>query len=102
MFTPAFATVPVVKAPAPGLGGAFKALNQLFATEVRFGEVVVAFRTSLDRAEAAAAAGNQLWLAASGDASAKYAHQASPSSTGLPGSTPPSRAVLWPIALLWP
>ena len=76
MFTPVFVTVPVVKAPAPGLGGAFTALNQLFATEVRFGEVVVAYRTSLDRAEAAAAAGNQLWLQRQADASANYARQA--------------------------
>ena len=84
MFTPVFASVPVVEAPAPGLAGAFKSLNRLFATEVRFAEVVVAYRTSLDRAGSAAAAGDQLWLQRQADASAKYALEASTVLKGLP------------------
>jgi hypothetical protein len=56
----------------------------LFATEVRFAEVVVAYRSSLDRAEAAAAAGNQRWLERQADVSAKYALEASTVLKGLP------------------
>ena len=50
--------------------------NNLFATESRFAEVVVAVRTALDRAAGATAAGNQLWFGRQVDASANYALEA--------------------------
>ena len=58
------------------LRGVFESLNQLFRTQNRFDEVVVALRISLDRAEGAAAAGDQLWLGRQEDTSAKYALEA--------------------------
>ena len=77
IFTPVFVPVPVVEAPTSRLGGAFKSLNQLFRMQTRFDEDVVALCISLDRAKAAAVAGDQLWLGRQADASAKYALEAS-------------------------
>lgn len=76
IFTPVFVDLPAVPAPVPRQAGAYQALNRLFGTQARFAEVVVALRTSLDRAEGAAAAGNQLWVQRQDSAIAKYALQA--------------------------
>ena len=76
IFTPVFVSVPAVEAPTSRLAGAFKSLNQLFGTQNRFDEVVVALRISLDRAAKAAAADEQLWLGRQEDASAQYALEA--------------------------
>ncbi len=84
IFTPVFVSVPAVKAPTSRIAGAFKSLNQLFRTQNRFDEVVVALRISLDRAEEAAAAGDQLWLGRQADASAKYALEAVTLLKGFP------------------
>jgi hypothetical protein len=76
IFMPVFASIPLVPAPTARLDGSFAALNNLFATESRFAEVVVALRTALDRAAGATAAGNQLWFGRQADASANYALEA--------------------------
>ena len=76
IFTPVFVSIPVVEAPTSRLVGVFETLNQLFRTQNRFDEVVVALRVSLDRAEGAAAAGDSLWLGRQEDASAEYALEA--------------------------
>jgi hypothetical protein len=73
VFTPVFVPVPAVGAPNRHLGGAFRALNRLFAVQTRFAEAAVAFRVSLNRAEGAAAAGDGLWKVRQADASARYA-----------------------------
>ena len=76
IFMPVFASIPLLPAPTARLDGSFTALNNLFATESRFAEVVVALRTALDRAAGATAADNQLWFGRQVDASANYALEA--------------------------
>jgi plastocyanin len=84
MFTPVFVPLPAVKAPAARFAGVYQSLNRLFAAQTRFAEVVVALRVSLNRAEGAAAAGDQLWKVRQADASARYALEAYTLLTGLP------------------
>jgi hypothetical protein len=76
VFAPVFVPVPEVAAPSSDVSGAFESLNRLFAAQVRFDEVAVALRTSLDRETAASAAANQLWSGLQANASAKYALEA--------------------------
>jgi len=76
VFVPVFVPVPAVAAPSSNVSGAFESLNHLFAAQVRFDEVAVALRTSLDRETAASAAANELWSGLQADASAKFALEA--------------------------
>src|SRR5579863_2789454 len=80
----------LVKAPSGNEAGAFAALNALLRTETRFGEALIALRVAFDRAQAATAAGAQLWVVRQANASAQYALSAS----RLLGDFPPLQAAM--------
>ena len=73
-----------VKAPSVKQAAAFAALNALLGTDTRFGEVVIAMRVALDRAQTATSAGAGLWLVRQANASAEYALSASSLLARLP------------------
>ncbi|HXR22617.1 MAG TPA: VWD domain-containing protein, partial [Acidimicrobiales bacterium] len=87
-FTSVFVPKPtlpaLVKAPSGNEAGAFAALNALLRTETRFGEALIALRVAFDRAQAATAAGAQLWVVRQANASAEYALSASRLLGGFP------------------
>jgi hypothetical protein len=90
IFTPRL-TLPVpVKAPSVKQAAAFAGLKSLLDTETRFGGAVIGMRVSLDRAQAALAAGATLWFVRQTNASAEYALAAS----RLLGSFPALQATM--------
>ena len=72
-FTPLTALPAQVKAPSVKQTAAFAALNALLSAETRFSEDVIGMSVSLQRAQAADAAGAQLWYLRQTNASAEYA-----------------------------
>ena len=72
-FTPLTALPAQVKAPSLKQRAAFAALNALLSAETRFSEDVIGMSVSLQRAQAARAAGAQLWYLRQTNASAEYA-----------------------------
>ena len=83
-FTPLTALPAQVKAPSLKQTAAFAALNALLSAQTRFGEDVIGMSVSLQRAQAAGAAGAQLWYLRQTNASAEYARFAA----GLVSSFP--------------
>ena len=73
IFTPLTALPAQVKAPSVKQTAAFAALNALLSAETRFSEDVIGMSVSLQRAQAANAAGVQLWYLRQTNASAEYA-----------------------------
>ena len=72
-FTPLTALPAQVKAPSVKQTAAFAALNALLSAQTRFSEDVIGMSVSLQRAQAANAAGAQLWYLRQTNASAEYA-----------------------------
>ena len=72
-FTPLTALPAQVKAPSVKQTAAFAALNALLSAAPRFSEDVIGMSVSLQRAQAASAAGAQLWYLRQTNASAEYA-----------------------------
>jgi len=72
-FTPLTALPAQVKAPSVEQTAAFAALNALLSAQTRFSEDIIGMSVSLDRAQAANAAGAQLWYLRQTNASAEYA-----------------------------
>ena len=77
IFTPRLTLPAAVKAPSGNEAGAFAALKALIDRETYFGDAVIGMRVSIDRAQAAASAGAQLWSVRQANASAEYALGAS-------------------------
>jgi hypothetical protein len=77
IFTPRLTLPAAVKAPSSNEAGAFAALNALIDRETLFGDATIGMRVSLDRAQAAASGGAQLWYVRQANASAEYALGAS-------------------------
>ena len=77
IFTPRLTLPVAVKPPTSNEGGAFAALNALIDRETLFGDAIIGMRVSLDRAQAAASGGVQLWYVRQANASAQYALGAS-------------------------
>ena len=77
IFTPRLTLPAAVKAPSSNEAGAFAALNALIDRETLFGDAIIGMRASLDRAQAAASGGAQLWSVRQANASAEYALGAS-------------------------
>jgi hypothetical protein len=73
IFTPLTALPAQVKAPSVKQAAAFAALNALLSAQTRFSEDVIGMSVSLQRAQAASAAGAQLWYLRQTNASAEYA-----------------------------
>ena len=73
IFTPLTALPAQVKAPSVKQTAAFAALNALLGAQTRFSEDVIGMGVSLQRAQAASAAGAQLWYLRQTNASAQYA-----------------------------
>ena len=76
-FTPHLTMPAAVKAPLRNEAGAFAALTALIDRETLFGDAIIGMRVSIDRAQAAASAGAQLWSVRQVNASAEYALGAS-------------------------
>ena len=72
-FTPLTALPAQVKAPSVKQTSAFVALNALLSTETRFSEDIIGMSVSLQQAQAATAAGAELWYLRQTNASAEYA-----------------------------
>ncbi len=72
-FTPMTALPAQVKAPSVKQTAAFAALNALLSAQTRFSEDLIGMSVSLQRAQAANAAGAQLWYLRQTNASAEYA-----------------------------
>ena len=77
IFTPRLTLPAAVKAASSNEAGAFAALNALIDRETLFGDAIIGMRVSLDRAQAAASGGAQLWSVRQANASAEYALGAS-------------------------
>ena len=77
IFTPRLTLPAAVKTPSGNEAGAFAALNALIDRETLFGDAIIGMRVSLDRAQAAASGGAQLWSVRQANASAEYALGAS-------------------------
>ena len=77
IFTPRLTLPAAVKAPSSNEAAAFAALNALIDRETLFGDAIIGMRVSLDRAQAAASGGAQLWFVRQANASAEYALGAS-------------------------
>jgi hypothetical protein len=84
VFTPLTALPAPVKAPSVKLTAAFAALNALLSAETRFSEDIIGMGVSLQRAQAASAAGAQLWYLHQTNASAEYAGLAAGLVSGFP------------------
>ena len=84
IFTPRLTLPAAVKAPSGNEAGAFAALNALIDRETLFGDAIIGMRVSLDRAQAAASGGSQLWSVRQANASAEYALGASRLVGGFP------------------
>jgi hypothetical protein len=83
-FTPLTALPAQVKAPSVKQTSAFVALNALLSAQTRFSEDVIGMSVSLQRAQAADAAGAQLWYLRQTNASAEYAGFAADVVSGFP------------------
>jgi hypothetical protein len=83
-FTPLSALPAQVKAPSVKQTAAFAALNALLSAQTRFSEDVIGMNVSLQRAQAANAAGAQLWYLRQTNASAEYAGFAAGVVSGFP------------------
>ena len=77
IFPPRLTLPAAVKAPSSNEAAAFAALNALIDRETLFGDAIIGMRVSLDRAQAAASGGAQLWSVRQANASAEYALGAS-------------------------
>jgi hypothetical protein len=84
IFTPLTALPAQVKAPSVKQTAAFAALNALLSAETRFSEDIIGMGVSLQRAQAASAAGAQLWYLRQTNASADYAGFAAGLVSGFP------------------
>jgi hypothetical protein len=84
VFTPLTALPAPVKAPSVDQTAAFAALNALLSAETRFSEDIVGMDVSLGWAQAASAAGDQLWYLRQTNASAEYAGLAASVVSRLP------------------
>ena len=84
VFTPLTALPAEVKAPSVDQTAAFAALNALLSAQTRFSEDIIGMDVSLQAAQAASAAGAQLWYLRQTNASADYAGLAAGLVSGFP------------------
>ncbi len=84
VFRPLTALPVQVKAPSVNQTAAFAALNALLSAQTRFSEDIIGMGVSLRRAQAASAAGAQLWYLRQTNASAEYAGLAAGLVSGFP------------------